>query len=440
MLRRTFARSGGLTLLKTAVGNAGLRVGSAGLGLLSSIVLARLLGAKEFGVYALVMAGVNLAATVAALGLPALVTREVARYQVRERWSRLASLVRTTHRWVIYGTLAVLAVAGALLGAGVLPELHWSALLPTMLLIPLMALNQLRGAILRGLHWVILADVPELLARPLVMLLLVSSIFFWLGRAGAALAIGLQLAAVLCAFALGTQLLRVRIPRATAPPESRLRARIWAAEAQPFFWITLASLVEGQIGMYILGYLAGPKQVGLFQVASQLVMLVGMGLVAVNMPLQPKLAAAWAKGDKAQAQRLVAEAARLATIAAVAAAVILIPFAEAVIRVYGEQYAPAANVLRILVAGQLINAACGPCGLVLAATGHQKFALQGLAAALVANALISMILVPHYASTGTAIAATASLLVWNGLLVYWAWRLADLVTPIFPIAALRARV
>ena len=436
MLRSPFAQIRESTLFKTAVGSGSLKVVSAAVGFLSGVVLARLLGLKEFGVYALAMAAINLAATVAALGLPSLVTREVSKYEAREQWGLLRGLVQTSHRWVAYGTVMVLGVTGGLVATGwVLPGLHWVMLLLAVLLTPLIALNQLRSAILRGLHWVILADVPELLLRPLLMLLFVVSAFLWLGHANATLAIGFQLVAVSCGFFLGTRFLHARIPQSVTEAESSVLVRAWARETRPFFWITLVSLVEGQIGIYILGYLTGPKQVGLFQVASQLVSPVIMGLMAVNMPLQPKLAAAWATGKKDEAQRLVTEAAKFSTAAAFTAATILIPFAEIVVRIYGEQYLPAANVLRILILGQLINAVSGPCGLVLAMTGHQKFVLHGLTAALIVNGLVNMALVPFFAAEGAAIAATAGLVVWNSLLVYWALRLADMTTPIFRITA-----
>jgi O-antigen/teichoic acid export membrane protein len=156
--------------------------------------------------------------------------------------------------------------------------------------------------------------------------------------------------------------------------------------------------------------------------------VVVMGLVAINLPLQPKLAAAWFRGDRETSQRLVTEATRLGTTVALASALVLIPFAEFVLRIYGDEYLGAANALRILVVGQFINAASGPCALVLAATGKQKFTLYGIGLGLVASIAIVLILVPQYGAVGAALGAMMGFLVWNVSLTYWAWRLVNIRT------------
>jgi hypothetical protein len=66
------------TLLKTATGNLSLKVVAAALGLLNTILFARILSPAEYGVYLIAMAAVTLVGTLATLGLPSLVTREVA--------------------------------------------------------------------------------------------------------------------------------------------------------------------------------------------------------------------------------------------------------------------------------------------------------------------------------------------------------------------------
>ena len=79
--------------------------------------------------------------------------------------------------------------------------------------------------------------------------------------------------------------------------------------------------------------------------------LIAIGLAAVNSPLQPKLAAAWSRGEKAEAQRLITVTARMSIIIALPAVLVLLLFFETVLRLYGVQYVPAARALRILAMG-----------------------------------------------------------------------------------------
>ena len=66
-----------------------LKFASLGLGFLTSVVLARLLGAEGFGDFSFPMAIVELLLVPTTLGFPSLVVRELARYQVQSKWALL---------------------------------------------------------------------------------------------------------------------------------------------------------------------------------------------------------------------------------------------------------------------------------------------------------------------------------------------------------------
>jgi O-antigen/teichoic acid export membrane protein len=430
----------GFALLPTATGSLGLRIAAGGLAFLNGILLARMLGPDELGIYTLVLASVTLAATIAALGLPSLVARETASYQARGQWGLLKGMISTGHLAVAAAAALAVAIILGVRGAGfVLMDWPKPLLFAATLIVPLMALNRLRGGILRGLHWVILADIPDRLVRPLVLLVLLAGTYFWFGRADSALAMGLQLAAIGCAFVLGTLFLWGKIPARARAAKPELHVWQWVKEAQSFFGITVVALLEGQVAIYALGSLAGAGHVGMYQVAFQFIALVSMGLTAVNMPLQPKLVAAWATGDRSRAQDLINEAAKLSAVIGLGSAAFLIPFAGIVPYLYGHQFQASVDILRILVVGQLFNALAGPCGLVLASTGHQRTALYAVVAALAVNVLGNLLLVPTYAANGAAAAVTMSLLTWNGIMVRRVFRLTRLNTSVFQMFLSRAR-
>jgi O-antigen/teichoic acid export membrane protein len=435
-----FSAWNSFSLLRSATGTLGLRIAAGGLAFVNGILLARLLGPHEFGIYTLVLTAVTLAATIGALGLPYLATREIASYEAREQWALLKGMISTSHLAVsVAATVAVGVLIGIRSTGLVFSDWPTPLMVAGALIVPLMALNLLRGGILRGLHWVILADVPDLLVRPLVFLALLGAAYLWVDRADSVLAVGLQLAAIASAFVLGTFLLQSKIPSRVAAAKSERQAGWWASEAQPLFWMTIVALFEGQVAIYALGSLSGAGHVGVFQAALQFVGLVSVGLMAINRPLQPRLAAAWAKGDRSRAQELINEAAKLSAVIGLASAVLLIPFAGIVPYLYGTQFQASADILRILVIGQLFNALAGPCGLVLASTGHQRTALYAVVAALGVNVLGNLVLVPLYAANGAAVAVTMSLLTWNVIMVWRVSRLTRLNTSIFQMFLFGAR-
>jgi O-antigen/teichoic acid export membrane protein len=417
------------SLLKTAIGSLGLKIAAAGIGLLNGVLLARMLGPAEFGVYSIVIAAVTLFGTLAALGLPPLVTREVAVHHAQGNWPLLKGLLATSQLWVLLASLLFVLVGGAFVLLDRLPStLTTMGWVSVLVLIPLIALNLLRAAILRGLHWVVTADVPDLLLRPIAMLIMLGGVYVFAMQMNAGSALVIQMGAALLALAFGSWLLIRRLPEPVRRATAETTHFHWLRSSGVFLAITIVGLLEAQVPLYLLGHLAGPEQAGLYQATNQIVGVVVMGLVAINMPLQGRLAASWFRGDREGAQKLVSEAARLGTAVALASALVLIPFAELVLRIYGEEYTRAANALRLLVVGQFINAASGPCALVLAATGKQKFALYGFGLGLVVSVGLILLLVPQYGVAGAAMGAVMGLLVWNVLLVYWAWRLFGIRT------------
>jgi O-antigen/teichoic acid export membrane protein len=423
----------GFSLLRTAAGTLGLKIGAAGMGFFNSILLARLLGPAEFGVYSIVLSVVNFATTLAVLGLPTLATREAAANAEQNQWNQLKGLLRASHRWTLLAALSILGIFVILFGSGVVkPHISWAEIVIAMALIPLSAFNQLRAAILRGLHWVILADIPELLLRPTVMLLLLAGIYLSATHITAAHALGIQLATAGFALTFGTWWLTSKQPttlKKASPDKVRCE---WLLHALPFLGTTIISVLQGQISLYLLGYLSGVEHAGLFQAANQLVSLIVIGLMAINMPLQPKLAAAWARDDKQQAQRLVTETARMGFSIALAGGLVMLVYAESVLRLYSAHYVEAADSLRILAIGQMINAAAGSCGILLQMTGHQRVVMQGTAIALLLNMAIAIYTIPLLGVEGGALATTVGMIFWNIYFgVYARYRLGINTTILF---------
>ena len=398
----------------------------------SSIILARMLGAKEFGIYSIIMAAAALGATIAALGLPNLITREVAKYETREQWSSLKGLLLVVHRWSITTGLLLLTLTAITLFVGwPIDGLSWIIVIPAMLITPIMALSQIRASILRGLHLVVLADIPDLLVRPVLLLVFVGVIYLTKGHAVASDAVGFQLVCYMLAFLIGLGILLRRIPSNAKISKPVYHQEYWISEGQHFFWITVVMLLNAQSGLYLSGYLSGPEQSGILQVALQLVALVVLGLSSVNLPLQGKLAKALANDNKSEAQHLVNDAAILGTSISVLAALILVPFSAEIISLFGTEYKDAVNVLRILIFSQVFNAMSGSCGIVLNSAGYQFITLLGVIVALIINILLSFILIPEWGALGAAIAITGNLVVWNTVLVYFALKKTGIYSPLF---------
>lgn len=419
-------------IFRSAFNSFGLKVFAGAAMFSSSIILARVLGAKEFGIYSIIMAAIALCATIATLGLPSLITREVAKSYALEQWSLFKGLLLFAHRWPIIASLLLLVFVAISLSIGwPIDGLNLIVSLIAMLIVPIMALSQIRASILRGLHLVVLADIPDLLVRPLLLLVFVGGIYQTKGYAVASEAVGIQLVCCILAFLTGLCILVRQIPSKVKISKPIYQQEYWIGEGQNFFWITVVMLLNAQVGLYLSGYLSGPEQSGILQVALQLVALVVLGLSSVNLPLQGRVAEALANDNKSEAQHLVNDATTLGACISVFAALILVPFAGEIISLFGTEYTDAVNVLGVLVFSQVFNAISGSCGIVLNSAGYQLITLLGVILALIINILLSFILIPEWGAFGAAIAIASNLVVWNTFLVYWALKKTGIYTPLF---------
>ena len=421
-------------LLITAAGTLGLKISAASLGLINGILFARWLGPKEFGVYSILMAAVSLVATITTLGLPMFVVRETASYAAIEKWGLLKGLISTTHKW-LYLSFVVIISAVLLLDyvCGVDFSISHIALFSVLFLTLIIAFNLLRSSILRGLRSVIIADIPDLLVKPIVVLLLLVFGYSIYSHADAQRALNIQIAASLSALLLGLKFLRLRLPSKIKHASAVTSGKDWFLGAVPFLGISLIGMLDNQIFLYQLGYLSGPEQAGLFQAANQLVGLIIMGLVAVNVPLQPEFTREWTKGNRVKAAKLSNEATRLGMFMAIIGALVLIPFSEKVLWLFGEQYIESAYALRILVLGQLCNAAAGPCGLLLTMSGYQTIVMLTVTMTTILKLLIGWKLIPLYGVIGAATASSIGVLIWNLILVYFASYKLKISTHIFQL-------
>lgn len=417
-----------------ALGTLGLKISEASFGLINSILLARWLGPNEFGTYSIVMATVSLAVTTITLGLPMLAVRETASYAALKKWSFLKGLISSLHKcFFLSSTVTIIVVFSSYIIFNFGFPIKKYALFSALILTFITAFNILRSSILRGLHYVIISDIPDVLVKPFFVSLLLTIGYFFFPKPNAQIALNLQITASIGALILGLFFFHVYLPPQVGNASAKTLLKEWFFKAVPFFGIALIGMLDNNISILQIGYLSGPEQAGLFQAANRIVGLIIMGLIAVNMPLQPEFTHAWSTCNYKKAQMLTTDATLISTGIALICALLLIPFAEKILWLFGDQYIESAFALRILVFGQLFNAASGPCGLLLALSGHQKIVMLTIAMISILKLLIGWKLIPLYGVIGAATASSIGIITWNLIFIYFVSYKLRISTHIFHV-------
>jgi O-antigen/teichoic acid export membrane protein len=73
--------------------------------------------------------------------------------------------------------------------------------------------------------------------------------------------------------------------------------------------------------------------------------------------------------------------------------------------------------MAILSVGQIVNAATGSVGFLLAMTGRERVSMRILVASLALNVVANLALVPRYGMLGAAVGTTLAMTVWNVAMV-----------------------
>ncbi|RLB38676.1 MAG: hypothetical protein DRH12_12525 [Deltaproteobacteria bacterium] len=410
-------------MIRAAGGSLFLRVANTLLVIATTLVLARIMGARDYGVYAYIISWVSLLSVPAAMGFDTLLVREVAKYKASGKWDALKGVIRWTDRYALrisFGFVIIWGCVWRILCDRFGPQTNLASLIAAGLL-PLQVLGFLRRGAVQGIGRVIEAQAPLMLALPGAFLVLIA-VFGLVSDISPAKAIGAQLLASFLALLLGTRIRRKHLPREADLAEPSYFPRQWLKSALPLMFVGVAGIVNQRLSTVMAGTMLGPEAAGILDVAIKGSMVVNFILLSVNMPLAPAVAQLYSKGEMKRLQGLVTRCARAALAASVPVAAMLIVFANRVLSFFGKDFVAGNMALGILVLGQAVNVGAGSVGVLLNMTGYEWDTAKGVGIASAVNFILNLYLIPLFHIEGAAIANAVSMIVWNVLMAKWVYQ------------------
>jgi O-antigen/teichoic acid export membrane protein len=386
-----------------------------------AVLLARFLGSTGYGLYALGFAWATLLGVPAILGLNTFLVRGIAVYEVKEQWSLMKGLLFRTNQLVLLTSITI-AICGAVVALLLLSPSFRGPFCVAMLLVPLTSLTLLRQGAMQAFGRVVSGQLPEYLVRPLLIIAGVLALQ-WLGALTSTTALGANVVGVAVAFVVGALLLRRALPDALRLVRAEFVTREWLRASLPMMLIAGVWMANSNITTLIVGTLDGPRAAGVYSIVQKGAEVIVLLLYATNMPLAPVIARLYARKDRQGLEHTTEQMARATLLVSAPIALALMVFPHTFLDIFGASFQTGAAALAILALGQLINAAAGPAGNVMLMTGQERIAVRGVAAGLIVNIILAVVLVPPLGVTGGAIAFAAALVLWNTVLVVLARRL-----------------
>jgi O-antigen/teichoic acid export membrane protein len=402
-----------------------VHVAGVGVGFGVQVLLARALGTTSYGTYAWVFSWAMLLLLICRVGFATASLRFVAEFSAREDWARLRGWLRTSH--AVIGAASLAVACATALGVLALGERLGEEARRTFLVVcvglPIYAVLQLLGSILRGLRRILASQVPSTLLQPL--LLGVATLVFVAtgsGRLDAPSAMWINLGSATVALLLSFGLLRRVLPGGVRSAVRRSEPRAWLRVAIPLMIFNAFFVIQERADVLLLGSLAGVTDAGLYAAASRVAGVIAFGLTAVNAWAAPLISDLHARGDVPGLQRLVRLAAQGIFLFTAPLALFVAIFGVQILSLFGPDFPDAYRALLILAGGQLVNALVGPVGLLMTMTGRQGLAAGILGVHTLLAVVLNVLLIPRYGLEGAAVATTLSRVSWNLVMAFAVWR------------------
>ncbi len=441
-------------LIRGTGGTFVLRSGNTALKFLTSFVLARWLGADNYGAYNFAIVWITLLIVPSISGLDRLLIRDMAAYQARSAWGMMRGLLDLVPRWTLRLSLGLaLAAAGlawltyeltgrpAMLKADQadIAELALFTLLLGLVLLPLRTKLLVQQSTMQGLRHVVFGQLPEQVVQPLLFFVLVAVLYaVGKGHASPLLAMALTVGTTIVALGVSASLMNRAVPPNVKAAVPAFETRLWLAAALPFAVSRGLLTLSSQIDSLLLGAMSGTEAVALFTVSLRGTQLVSILLTSVNVALAPNIAHLFAQDDRRNLQRVLTQGARFSMVGALPITVLFILFGGAFLGLYGQDFVPAETTLVYLSLGQLVNAITGPATLLMMMTGFERPTTAIIGLSIVLNVVLDVLLIPSMGIDGAAIGSGVSLAVRNVTIAWLAWRWHGLhTTALWPLPRLR---
>jgi O-antigen/teichoic acid export membrane protein len=387
----------------------------------TTVVLAKTLGAASFGIYSFAFAVTRIVALPAQAGLPTLAVREVAKYHALGTDSYLKGFITWSSRTVVIFSL-LLAVAGTLAAFGLSAgrdDVEKTTLVLAFILVPFVALGNLRGGILRGLHKLVLGQLPENIIRPIIF---ISLLYCWAhgNRLDSSSAMALHILAAFVSFISGAWMLRKALPVPVRRSESSFDAASWVRALIPLSVFGGMQVLNAQISVIALGAFRSAEEVGVYRVASQVGLFTGFGLIVVNMAVAPALAKAHALSSTDYLRRLMANCANAIFGATLVAFLTITFFGTQILAFgFGEKFVEGYVPLLVIGAGQALSSLAGVSMIALNMTGNEKLLTKSVSYSTGLNLLGHFALVPTFGLIGAALSTAISTVMGAFLSAYY---------------------
>lgn len=377
--------------------------------LVIAFILARTLGANQYGMYNLALSSMNVVVGLSLLGLDDAIIRFIAvmagRKDEKAIWGSIqvgvgvATFISAIVGTIVFGYSYVLAER-VFNNINLAPLLQLGAVF-----IPMLTVSEMLAGTLKGFKRMDYSVIARSYFQPLLRLVMVIIITFsGMDAFGATLAFCLSnlVACGLLVYYLNREF---SIKRPLNDAKRDFKGIM--AFSLPLWFSDIIVNFQSNIQALALGAMNTVTSVGVFSIASQITVVSGHFTSSLNISSKPYLAQLYDRRDMKQLEQIYQTANKWAVMVQLPIFFIMILFPHALLSVFGGSYTKGATALIILAIADLLNVSTGMGGAFLEMTGYAKLKLINSIVRLALYLGVDLLFIPRFGVIGAAMGVLA---------------------------------
>lgn len=380
----------------------------------SQMLLARIMGVFEYGIYFYALSWIMLLVMIVQFGIDQTLLKFMPVYIHNEDWSRGSGILNVANRFVLLNGIFVaslLITVVFFLGDNLSLAQH-NVFLITAFCLPIKSLIYIRQATLRSFMFTARSLLPDAVIAPFVLMIIAIGLSLF-GKPSSLMMMVATLVALTFSFVLGAYWQQNLVPQELKKAKPKYEINEWAKLAIMMFIINGAHSLLNSVDVLILGLYQPADIVGVYGVAGRLSTIVTFVLISTYPVFAPLITKYLSAGEGGKLQKEIVRVMRPIAIISITLGLLMMLNSKTILGYYGEAFTSGNRVLCVLVIGQMINAFCGPVALLLAYGSHQKEVARVLAIASIMNVGLNFALVPTFGMMGAATATALATIFWN---------------------------
>ncbi|SCZ22040.1 polysaccharide biosynthesis C-terminal domain-containing protein [Afifella marina] len=410
---RARARRASLIALTLRVGNAVLAYGT-------QVVLARLMGQFEYGIFAFTWVWLLVFGAISTLGFGDSPVRYVAALRETGEEDQLRGFLRFAGivSFAAPVVFAVLFALGVYFAGSWIENAYVYPLLLMAVAMPFGCFQAYLEDVGRAYFWTIPALFPVYILRhALILVYMVAAVALGF-EASAVTAFACTILAMATATVWQSYQILGRL-RKTVPAGPRAyRPKEWFIGSAPFAVLQGMFHLFAYMAVIVLSFFVSPAQIGIYFAATRIVQVVAFIPYAASVGSAHLFSASHAAGDQARLTTLTREVSLVTFVASTGVTILVVTTGMWLLQLFGDGFETGYNVLLILSVGMVARAIFGPAEDILNMTGFSHLSATTYVVMVVINGVLNVALIIPFGITGAAIATTLALTIRS---VWLAW-------------------